>query len=68
MHNLYPEIRVNGIILWDNNYNFERNNNLFSKDITLRTFIVNDTNKILHYGNPIIKKKTLNKYIHIINN
>jgi len=67
MNNLYPEINAKEIFLWDNNYNFERENQLFTKDIYLRTFMVNDTNKIIHYGNPLFEPDLLKEYKRLIN-
>ena len=62
MRNLQPAIKVGGIILWDNNYNFERQNNLFTSDVNLRTFMVNKKNRIIQYGNPIMKPDVIFEY------
>ena len=62
MNNLQPAINASATILWDNNYNFERTNDLFTPDINLRTFMVNENNKIIQYGNPILHPNILSKY------
>ncbi|MGE0077540.1 MAG: hypothetical protein AB7S48_06745 [Bacteroidales bacterium] len=62
MRNLQPIINANGIILWDNNYNFERYNKLLTTDINLRTFMVNKENKIVQYGNPLMHPDAIWEY------
>lgn len=51
-----------GIVLWDNNYNFEKKNKLFAPDENLRTFMVDGHNKIVVYGNPVLNKEIIYKY------
>ena len=71
MRNIEPAIEATGVILWDNNYNFERQNNLFTTNLNLRTFMINDENRIIQYGNPIMhpcviseyQDKLINKYL-----
>jgi hypothetical protein len=60
--NLLPAIDADGIILWDNNYNFERQNKLFSSSMNLRTFMLNDKNQIIQYGNPILNPSVIIEY------
>ena len=62
MRNLRPEIKATGIILWDSNYNFERQNNLFTVNRNLRTFMINNENKIIQYGNPIMNPDVIFEY------
>jgi len=62
IHNLQPAIQAKGIILWDSNYNFETVNQLFTPDINSRTFLLDRENKIILYGNPIMKPELLIKY------
>lgn len=62
MHNIQPLINSSGIILWDNNYNFESQNKLFTAHKNLRTFMVNTQNKIIQYGNPIMYPEILSEY------
>lgn len=51
--NIRPSIKAKGIILLDNRYAFEGRNNLFTTEASLRTFLTNNENKIILYGNPI---------------
>ena len=62
MRHLQPAIKATGIILWDNNFNFERQNNLFTPDVNLRTFMINNENKIIQYGNPIMNPDVIFEY------
>ena len=62
MRNLQPSINAKGFILWDNNFNFERENNLFTPDINLRTFMVNPENRIIQYGNPLMHPDVIWEY------
>ena len=62
MRHLQPAIKATGIILWDNNYNFERQNNLFTPKVNLRTFMINNENKIIQYGNPIMNPDVIFEY------
>jgi len=62
MRHLQPAINATGIILWDNNYNFERQNSLFTPKMNLRTFMVNKKNKIIQYGNPIMNPDVIFEY------
>lgn len=63
MCNLQPAIKATGVILWDSNYNFERQNNLFTPNANLRTFMVNKKNRIIQYGNPVMKPDVIFEYI-----
>ncbi len=62
MRNLRPEIKATGVILWDSNYNFERQNHLFTPNMNLRTFMINNENKIIQYGNPIMNPDVIFEY------
>ena len=62
MRYLQPAIKTTGIILLDNNYSFERQNHLFTSNINLRTFMVNNENRIIQYGNPIMNPDVIFKY------
>ncbi len=62
MRNLQPIIKATGVILWDNNFNFERQNNLFTRNSNLRTFMVNKENKIIQYGNPVLIPDVIFEY------
>lgn len=62
MRNLQPSIKATGVILWDSNYNFERQNNLFTPNANLRTFMVNKKNRIIQYGNPVMKPDVIFEY------
>lgn len=62
MRNMQPAINASGAILWDNNYNFERENKLFTPDVNLRTFMINSENKIVQYGNPIMHPEVIFEY------
>lgn len=62
MRNLQPAIKAKGIILWDDNYNFERQNDLFTSDINLRTFMTNKENKIIQVGNPVRNPDVIKEY------
>lgn len=62
MRNMHPEINTRGKILWDNNFNFERENKLFTPDQSLRTFMVDKDNRIIIYGNPLMEPKLLATY------
>jgi len=62
MRNLQPAIKAKGTILWDNNYNFERENMLFTPELNLRTFMINSENKIIYYGSPVIDSNIIYEY------
>nr|MDA3779167.1 hypothetical protein [Bacteroidales bacterium] len=62
MRNLQPAIKATGIILWDNSYNFEQQNNLLTYDKNLRTFMINRKNKIIQYGNPVMNPDVIFEY------
>ncbi len=62
MYNLQPQIKVTGKVLWDDNYNFERQNNLITTDESLRTFMINGENRIIQYGNPLRNHDILREY------
>jgi len=64
MLNLQPAITARGILLWDNNYNFEKANRLFTADDNLRTFLTNRNNRIVQYGNPLFHSDLLSEYQH----
>lgn len=55
--NLLRETRTEGVILWDNNFNFERENDLFTRDLNQRTFMMNPNNKIVQVGNSLLYPK-----------
>lgn len=62
MYRILPKIHVTASILWDNNYSFERQNSLFTTEMNMRTFMINDKDKVIVYGNPIINPKVLYEY------
>lgn len=62
MNNLYPSIETESLILWDNNFNFERTNKLFTSNFNLRTFMIDSNNQIIHYGNPVMNPEEINTY------
>ena len=62
MKNLQPEIKASGLILWDSNYNFERENDLLTSDMNLRTFLTDEENKIIGYGNPVLNPDLFSLY------
>jgi hypothetical protein len=62
MQNLQPAIKTTGSLLWDNNYHFETQNELFTSHINLRTFMINKDNKIIQYGNPVFHPEILSEY------
>lgn len=62
MRHLQPAIKATGIILWDNDFNFERQNHLFTPKVNLRTFMINNENKIIQYGNPIMNPDIIFEY------
>lgn len=59
---IQPAIKATGVILWDNNYNFERQNHILTRNVNLRTFMVNNENRIIHYGNPIMHPDVVSEY------
>ncbi|MGE0077537.1 MAG: hypothetical protein AB7S48_06730 [Bacteroidales bacterium] len=62
MRNLQPAINAKGIILWDNNYIFEQHNKLLTPDMNLRTFMINQQNKIIQFGNPLMHPDVIWEY------
>ena len=62
MLNLQPSIKAAGVILWDNNYNFERENKLFTSNSFLRTFMTNEKDKIVLVGNPVMNPDIISEY------
>ncbi len=62
MRYLQPSIKATGVILWDNNYNFERQNKLFTSNMNLRTFMINNENKIIQFGNPVMHPDLISEY------
>ncbi|TAJ11014.1 hypothetical protein DMA11_18430 [Marinilabiliaceae bacterium JC017] len=62
MFHFEPIIRASGVVLWDDSYNFERHNALLTPDRNLRTFMVDKSNRIVQYGNPILNPEVLNEY------
>jgi hypothetical protein len=67
MRHIRPAIETTGVILWDNNYHFERQNQLFTKNLNLRTFMINKQNKIIQYGNPIMNPYIIKAYKEKLN-
>jgi hypothetical protein len=67
MRHIRPAIETTGVILWDNNYHFERQNQLFTKNLNLRTFMVNKQNKIIQYGNPVMNPYLVKEYKEKLN-
>lgn len=64
---VYPEIKTKGTVFWDYNFNFERANALFTMDINLRTFLVNEYNQIIQYGSPLVDPDIVHEYHLILN-
>ena len=62
MRNIQSALNAKGVILWDNNYNFERKNKLFTPDLNLRTFMTNSENRIVYYGNPALYPELIYEY------
>lgn len=62
MRNMQPLIKIKGILLWDNNYNFEEKNKLFTRDRNLRTFMIDRDSRIIQYGNPILNPNVISGY------
>lgn len=67
MRNFQSYIKATGTVLWDNNFNFERENKLFTPDQSLRIFMLNGDNRIVLYGNPLMNPKLLDKYKKMFN-
>lgn len=68
MRNLQPAIRVQGLVLWDNGYNFELSNALFTPNSNLRTFMLSPSDSIVMYGNPLIYPDLIHEYMANLNN
>lgn len=62
MNNLQPAIKAKGTILWDTDFYFEKQNHLFTSSINSRTFMLNNENEIIQYGNPILKPDIIIEY------
>lgn len=62
VNTLLPEIDAIGFLLWDNDYIFERENNLLTPDVNLRTFLLDTSNTIVLYGNPILYPDVIYDY------
>ncbi|MCG8410125.1 MAG: hypothetical protein MI739_02450 [Bacteroidales bacterium] len=62
MRHIESSINTQATILWDNNYNFESCNKLFTPDINLRTFMIDSDNRIVQYGNPLFNPDVISKY------
>lgn len=63
MRNLQPAISVQGMVLWDNSFNFETVNALFTPNLSLRTFMLSPSDSIVMYGNPLINPDLLHGYM-----
>lgn len=59
---LYPLITSNAPILCDNKFRFETSNNIFTSDLSKRTFLVNKKNEIILVGNPLYSTDLLIEY------
>lgn len=55
-------IDVNGMIFWDNSFEFERTNGLLSPNKKNRTFILDDRNQIVLLGNPLFDMDKMEEY------
>lgn len=64
--NILPKIKTKGTLLIDDNYNFERSNQLFTKDVKRRTFLIDKNNCIRVVGNPIYNRALINDYKNTI--
>lgn len=62
VNNLLPAVDASGLLFWDNDYVFERKNKLFTSDVNLRTFLLDSSNTIVLYGNPIIYPEVIYEY------
>lgn len=60
--NLYPDIKANGLLLWDNAYHFETDNDIFTEKASRRTFLLDENNVILQVGNPLFEPQLLDSY------
>ncbi|AFL82848.1 hypothetical protein Belba_0179 [Belliella baltica DSM 15883] len=61
-----PLINVKGLILWDDEYNFENKNNLLTSDKKLRTFLIDHNNQIKIMGDPIYNTDLIKEYKMIL--
>ncbi len=62
MFNIQPLIKAKGIVFWDGNHFFESSNKLITSHVNQRTFMVDSTNRIIQYGNPVIHPEVLEEY------
>ncbi len=62
MTTLYPDVKAKGLLLWDNGYHFETDNDILTEHVTRRTFLLDENNKIIQVGNPLYNAKLLAKY------
>ncbi len=59
-------ITAKGLLLWDNDFHFEKDNNILSESENRRTFLLDKENKIVQVGNPLFYPKLLKKYQQLI--
>lgn len=62
VNNLLPAIDASGYLLWDNDYIFERENKLLTSEVNFRTFLLDNSNTIVLYGNPILYPDVIHEY------
>ncbi len=59
---LFPAVKARGVLLWDSNFYFEKENNLLTSNMYLRTFLTNTKNRIVLYGNPLLNSEIISIY------
>lgn len=67
LSNIYPNLKVKGTILWDNSFQFETVNNLFTSEMSDRTLLVDANDRVRLVGSPLYNSGILEEYIEIIN-
>lgn len=67
MVSMQPLITAKGLIFWDSNYYFETLNDLFTPDLSRRTFLLDEENEIILVGNPLFDPKLLSNYKTLTN-
>lgn len=66
LRHLEPSIKVQGLLLWDNSYCFERTNDLLTANRNQRTFLLDERNNIILFGNPLYNPKLIEEYKKIL--
>lgn len=60
--NFRKNINARSLLVWDSNFDFERANNLFSPYRDLRTFMIDEKNRLIVFGNPLYDRNLLDEY------